>query len=215
MGHIKTLVLSIFAGLWIGIGGTVYLSVDNKIIGSFLFSIGLFVVVINKFNLFTGKVGYAIDNKPSYLLFLLIIWIGNFIGTFICAAAVNFTRISDKIGVSALEICRAKLNDNWISIFILSVFCGLLMHTAVNGYKMFNGGKDGESLGKYIAVILPVAVFILCGFEHCVASMFYFSLSGILTAKSIGYILIMTGVNALGGIIMAVGSKEMLKANRV
>ena len=46
----KYLIKSILAGIMIGIGGTIYLSLDNKIIGAFLFAIGLFIIVVKELN---------------------------------------------------------------------------------------------------------------------------------------------------------------------
>ena len=71
------LVKSILAGVMIGIGGTIFLSLENKIVGASLFAIGLFMIVINGFNFYTGKVGYIFDNKPKYLIEVFTIIIGN------------------------------------------------------------------------------------------------------------------------------------------
>ena len=60
--NIEILIKSILAGIMIGIGGTIYLSLDNKIVGSILFAIGLFIIVVYSFNLYTGKIGYLINN---------------------------------------------------------------------------------------------------------------------------------------------------------
>ena len=57
------LVKSILAGIMIGVGGTIFLSSSDKVIGATLFAIGLFMIVINGFNLYTGKVGYIFENK--------------------------------------------------------------------------------------------------------------------------------------------------------
>ena len=56
MNRIKTFVYAILAGVSIAIGGTVFLSVENKMIGALLFTVGLFTVCTFGFNLFTGKV---------------------------------------------------------------------------------------------------------------------------------------------------------------
>ena len=56
--YVDYLIKSIFAGIMIGIAGTVYLRVDNNIVGSFLFSIGLFVICMYGMILYSGKVGY-------------------------------------------------------------------------------------------------------------------------------------------------------------
>ena len=51
-------------------------------------------------------------------------------------------------------------------VTVLGIFCGLLMYIAVFGFAKSN---------KPIFIIMPVAFFILCGFNHCVADMFYLS----------------------------------------
>ena len=50
---------------------------------------------------------------------------------------------------------------------------------------------------------MGVMAFILCGFEHCVANMFYFSIAGIFSLKVFGYLLIMILGNSIGSIIIA------------
>jgi formate/nitrite transporter FocA (FNT family) len=71
---------AMLAGLMIGVGGTVYLSVNNPVIGSLLFTVGLFSILVFQMQLFTGKVGYLPDNKPKYLIDLIVIWLGNLNG---------------------------------------------------------------------------------------------------------------------------------------
>ena len=80
MQHLFDIVKGILAGLLISVGGTVYLSCESPVVGSIFFTIGLFVICEFGFNLFTGKCGYLTENKPSYLLFLLEVWVGNLIG---------------------------------------------------------------------------------------------------------------------------------------
>ena len=62
------LLKAILTGFAIGIGGIVNLSCDNRYMGAFLFGLGLFVILTFGLMLFTGKVGYAVENKPSYLI---------------------------------------------------------------------------------------------------------------------------------------------------
>ena len=57
-------------------------------------------------------------------------------------------------------------------------------------------------IGKYAGVFIGVPVFILCGFEHCVANMFYFTLAEAWSVKAAGYLLIMTLGNSLGGMLV-------------
>lgn len=181
----------------IAIGGTVFLSIENKVIGASLFSIGLFGVLIYNLNLYTGKICYLITNfNLKYIKELIITLIGNFIGACSVGFILRYTRIYDKIYEKSLILANTKLNDNILSIFILSIFCGLLMYYAVNGFK------KQTDFGKYLVVYLGVAVFILCGFEHCIANMYYFSVADIWSLKTLGYTGIMVLGNSIGSFII-------------
>lgn len=196
------LIKSILAGIMIGIGGTIFLSLDDKIIGSFMFAIGLFIIVSFSLNLFTGKVGYIFNNKPKYLVEVFLTLIGNFIGTFITGYVLSLTRISNVLFSKAQIMCKIKLNDSLLSIFLLAIFCGLLMYIAVNGYKTIT-----NSIGKNIIVFLSVAVFILCGFEHSIADMFYFTIANMYSSKTLLYLTIIIFGNATGGVIIPLSNK--------
>lgn len=195
----KYLLKSILAGIVIAIGGTIYLSIDNKILGSVFFTIGLFTVVVYSLNLYTGKIGYLVNNfNIKYIKELIITLIGNFIGTFFVGFILKFTRIYSLINEKAKVIVDIKLNDNILSILILSFFCGILMFLAVNGYKTL---KDS---GKYLAVFLSVIVFILCGFEHCIANMYYFTIANSYNLVALKYLLIMILGNSIGGVLIPI-----------
>ncbi len=74
--NIKNFIKGIYAGIMIGIGGTIYLSMSSKVLGAIFFSIGLMMICIFNMNLYTGKIGYIINNKKSYLLELLLSLLG-------------------------------------------------------------------------------------------------------------------------------------------
>lgn len=197
---------AVMTGFAIGMGGTVYLSCDNKYIGAFLFGTGLFVILTFGFNLFTGKVGYAVENAPSYLTELVITWVGNLLGTMIIAGMILYTRIAGTIIDKVHDICAAKLRDSYVSILILSFLCGMLMFIAADGYK-----KIENTVGKILAIFLPVMVFILSGYEHCVANMFYFTLAGVWSLNTLVYMLIMTMGNTLGGCFIPLVRKLLIQ----
>ena len=204
--NIEILIKSSLAGIMIGIGGTIYLSLDNKIVGSILFAIGLFIIVVYSFNLYTGKIGYLINNfNKKYIRELIITLIGNFIGTFFVGFVLRYTRIYTSISDKAKGLVDIKLNDTLISILILSFFCGILMYLAVNTYK------EVKDIGKYLAVFLGVIVFILCGFEHCIANMYYFSVSSTWSLNTLLYLLVMILGNSLGGILIPLCNKVIKK----
>ena len=149
------------------------------------------------FNLYTGKVGYILVNKINYLIELLLSLVGNLLGTFTIGTLMRFTRFQNYID-TATNIVNVKLNDNIISIFILAIMCGMIMYIAVNNYK-----KENDVIGKYMTIFMGVMAFILCGFEHCVANMFYFSIAGIFSLKVFAYLLVMILGNSVGSVIIA------------
>lgn len=191
------LLKGIYAGIMIGIGGCAYLAIKNPVAGSFLFSIGLLTICMYQMNLYTGKVGYVLINKFNYIYELLLSLVGNFIGTFIVGYLMRITRQKDLI-TKAIGMVNTKLSDNLLSIFILSLFCGMLMYIAVNNYK-----NSKNEIGKYIGIFMCVMAFILCGFEHCVANMFYIAISGLISFKALLYLLIMVLGNSCGSVIIA------------
>ena len=201
--NINILFKGIYAGMMIGIGGTVYLSISNSIIGAIFFSVGLLTICIYKMNLYTGMIGYIIENKLNYIVTLLLTLIGNFIGTMITSLLVLNTRIAN-LSVRAKEISSIKINDNYLSIFILSIFCGMLMYIAVNTFK-----KEKDSIVRYLSIFICVIVFILSGFEHCIANMYYISLAKLWSLKAVLSMLIMILGNSVGSIFIAIFNNKI------
>lgn len=187
----RVLSYSILAGCMIGLAGVVNLSVDNKFLGAFLFSFGLITILAQGLFLYTGKIG--IINLSTNERFLLpVIILGNFIGTNIIAWGVRFTRFGDVLNQNAQVIVQNKLADSWFSILLLSIGCGIMMYLAVKGWV--------ENSDSWLIVILPVMIFILFGFEHSIANMFYFAMAGEYSLKALGYIFIMLIGNAIGSL---------------
>ena len=184
--------LAIGAGIGISIGGTIYLCMENKTVGALFFTVGLYMIVLNGLFLYTGKIGYLVNEKPKYLITLLMTWLGNLCGTYIGAKLLLMTKLSS-IGDTAAAMCESKVNQPVAQAFILAIFCGLLMFVAVDGYK--------QSKNPLI-LFLCVAVFILCGFEHCIANMFYLSVGSCWSLRALGYIVVMTLGNSVGGMFI-------------
>lgn len=197
MEKARQFVSAILAGGMVGMGGVVYLSCANALLGSFLFAMGLFTVVVFQLHLYTGKIGYLPFRTPSYLIELAITWFGNLVGTFLIAKLVQSTRIFGKME-KVYTIVDTKLGDNFISVFWLAVCCGALMFIAVESYKMI----EGDGAMKVVAVFVPVSVFILSGFEHVIANMFYFSLADAWSMHTILAIIVMTIGNSVGGLLI-------------
>ena len=186
-------------GMLIGIGGCVSLSCDNKYLGSFLFSLGLFAIIQFGFGLFTGKVGYVPLRRAVYLSECLFTLLGNAFGTFVDAFLLNNTRIGGTISEKALGSVSTKLADTPLSTFILAVFCGMLMFLAVDNGRLSR--EEGGHIEKALGVVMCVMVFILCGFNHCIADMFYLFLTGEMVHAGVYLPLVIIG-NSLGGMLL-------------
>lgn len=184
---------SLLAGMCIAIGGAAFLSVDNKLIGSFLFSIGLLTICALEFNLFTGKVCYfgeSIDLKQ-----IIIIWVANFIGSIIIGVITRLS--SPQLIQVAQNICDKKLAEG-LKIMPLGFMCNVLIFIAVYGYKNIK-----HEIEKYLIIVMCVIVFIMSGYEHCVANMYYFTVAGYITIPTSFIYIIQNSIwNAIGGICM-------------
>ncbi|MCM1131950.1 MAG: formate/nitrite transporter family protein [Ruminococcus flavefaciens] len=204
---LKTFTKAILAGLMIGIGGIVYLSAENKVVGAFLFSFGLFTIVRAGFALYTGKVGYIPENKPKYILEVLVTFAGNVAGTGLTALILSFTRIWDKIHTTALGIMEGKIADSIPSRFVLGIFCGMLMYLAVENGK---NCRDKSDVSFVFGICVPVMIFILSGFNHSVADCFYY-FSASPNLQGALYILTVALGNAVGGMLIPATKKYIIK----
>lgn len=160
------MILSILAGLMIAIGGVINLSVGGAL-GAFMFSLGLLIVLIFKLELFTGKAGLLATNEMK-IGKLSEIWIGNFIGTAIVAILLTLTPKGVDLFEKSTQIVAIRNANDFYTNFVYGGFCGLMMYIAVSSYAL--GGLNP------VYAALPVAAFILCGFNHCVADMFYLNI---------------------------------------
>ena len=198
MKRSKVFLSAILAGLCVGYGGIVFLSLENKVIGAAAFTVGLFVICTFGFHLFTGKVCYVLQNDRDYAIDLPVIWLGNLIGTGLTAGIASLTRIAPAVREKAISLCQIKLNDSLFSLFLLGILCNILIYIAVDGYK-----SNPHELGKYLSLFFGVMIFILCGTEHCVADMFYFWMAGLWSGRAILSVLVLTLGNAVGGVLFA------------
>lgn len=182
----------ILAGIAIGLGGMVFLSSPTKIVGSILFSVGLFIILNFKLNLFTGKLCYVLEKK-NYTE-VLITLLGNLIGTFVFASLMIVAKGGELQEVAA-AMCEAKLLVPWWKVPILGFFCNVLIYIAVQGFNTFE-----TPISKFFAIIFGVVVFIMCGFEHSIADMFYFFYAQIYSWQSLLFIFLVVLGNLGGGI---------------
>ena len=177
----QILLRAFLAGIAISIGGCVYLACDVKWVGAIMFSVGLLTVVAFGFDLYTGKVGYVVENPPSYLKNILVIIIGNFIGCLFIGLMMPYD--------NAPALVDGKLALEWYTVIFKGLMCGILMFIAVDFYKQRK---------SFLAIFFCVPVFILAGFEHSIADMFYVCSAGAFSLDSLIFILLVLLGNAIG-----------------
>lgn len=194
----KMIVLGIFAGMFIGFAGiastTAGATIENqsisRLVSACVFPAGMAMVLIAGSELFTGNnlIIIALLQKKITLLEMLKNWlfvfIGNFIGAAFVAVLVVYAHIPDLYGGVLAEkmvgAAMSRVTQTYPEAFLRGILCNILVCIAV--WAAFAAKKVS---GKIMMSFLPVMVFVLCGFEHSIADM-YFGIAGILTAHEYG-----------------------------
>jgi formate transporter len=191
------LMLSIMAGVFIGLGA-VYFTVVNsdsslgfaagRVLGGVVFSLGLILVVLAGAELFTGNnflvMAWA-DGKIRTLEIARnwgIVYLGNFVGAFGIALLVVLANHGafggGTVGMQAIKIAAAKTALPLSEAFWKGVLCNLLVCL---GIWISTAGRT--VIDKIIAIVFPISAFVAAGFEHSVANM-YFIIAGMLFANT-------------------------------
>ena len=186
----KLLIMSFLAGLFIAFAALASTIVSagllanantfglGKLLQGFVFSGGLIFVVIGGAELFTGNslmIAALLANKISLGQLLRnwgLVYLGNLIGALFLAYCVSVSGIFDlnggQLGTSLAAIAATKTSLSFFPAVILGILCNILVCLAV--WCAF-GAKTTAS--KVLVIIFPVMFFVICGFEHSVANMFY------------------------------------------
>lgn len=194
----KMLVLGIFAGIYIGFAGiastTASATIENpsvaRLLSACVFPAGMAMVLIAGSELFTGNnlIIISLLEKKIKLTEMLKNWFfvfaGNFIGASFVAVMVVYAgipglydgRLAEKMVAAALT----RVNQTFPEAFARGVLCNILVCVAVWG--AFAAKKVS---GKLLMSFWPVMLFVLCGFEHSIADI-YFGVSGLLTMSKYG-----------------------------
>lgn len=165
MTMIKLIRSSIFAGIAIGTAGFGFLAsgvqsaVYGSLAGAVLFSFGLLTVVGYKLKLYTGTAGFIKKNEIGDLFMVLL---GNIVG---CLCVALLSRMSPlDMQSAAQKVLELRLGNGAVRCGLLAIGCGFIMTTAVHFARQ----------GQYLPLVFGVPLFIVCGFPHCVADVFYF-----------------------------------------
>lgn len=190
----RTLLLGVMAGAFISFGAAAssvsMYGISNtgisRTIGGVVFPIGLMMIILIGGELFTGNclmITGAMDKRYSALLVvknLALVFVSNLAGALLTAVLIvnsgqlNFSE--NALGAYVIKTAVSKAGLPFGTAFISGILCNILVCAAV---FMAAGAKDAA--GKVWSIFFPIFVFVICGFEHCVANMYYLS-AGIFAA---------------------------------
>ncbi len=185
---------AMLAGMYIAFGFYGYIVVSSgfsatnytflgKLLGAMVFPVGIVLVIVAGSDLFTGNcllsLGYF--NKRYQFLPVLknlaIVWLGNFLGAVVFVVILYYSRIAETIdiGQTVASIAQNKVSLGFIEAMMRGILCNIAVSLAV--YMSYSTKSIS---GKILSAVLPVFLFVLSGFEHCVANMFILPLSSLL-----------------------------------
>ena len=203
---IKKIIKAILAGFIIGIAGAMFIIAKSQaynVIPSLVFPVGLFLICVFSFNLYTGKVGFVFDKEKNIkIIDLLIMLVGNFIGAILFG--LIFTAIfnnNDAIKITTDGVIDSKFGNltfvNIMLVLLKSTLCGLFVYIAV---FLFN--KAESFGGKVLAIWIPIFTFVYLGLDHSIANMFYMSALNNYSLNALVFIVIAIIGNSLGAILL-------------
>ncbi len=200
MPLLKLILRAAFAGMMIasGASGSLVASLGvqtagaSKLLSGVVFPVGLMMVVMTGAELFTGDclmiMGTA-DKRhkiTELLRTLFFVYIGNFIGAVFIAFAVfeagQLDLSGGALGAYTLKVALSKVSFSFGQAFISGVLCNILVCFAV---IMALCAKDVT--GKLLACFFVILLFVVSGFEHCVANMYYVT-AGLFCKLNDGYV---------------------------
>ncbi len=196
MGFSKTMVLAILAGAFIALGAAFSTTATagsnlpygmTRLLAGITFSLGLILVIVGGAELFTGNnlivMAWA-NKKISTRMVLrnwLLVYVGNMIGAISIAILIFLSKQylfgKGTVLINIMNIAQAKCLTGFVEGIALGVLCNILVCLAV--WLCFSATSV---TGKIISVIFPITAFVACGFEHCIANMYFVPLGLLIKA---------------------------------
>ena len=182
----KMLLLGVLAGMFIALAGvgatiapaTMLTASAAKLVGAAVFPAGLAMVLLAGSELFTGNcliIISVLEKEAKVAAMLknwLFVYIGNFIGSILVAALTvysgTFSLFGDAAAASIIKTAVAKVSLSFPDALLRGILCNFLVCVAV---WMTFAAKDVA--GKVAGLFFPIMLFVVCGFEHSIANMFY------------------------------------------
>lgn len=182
----KMIALGILAGMFIAVGGvtsnTAIHSLTNvslaRVLSGAVFPIGLLMIVLVGGELFTGNclmVMAVLDKKIRFshlIRNLVVVFLSNLAGSLIMDIIIffsgNLNYSGGALGAFTIKVALDKASIAPIPGIASGILCNFLVCMAI-----LKGTAAQDVIGKIMATWFPVFVFVLNGFEHIVANMYY------------------------------------------
>lgn len=182
----KMIALGILAGMFIALGAATSNTAVHTIkdvglartLAGAIFPVGLMMIVFIGGELFTGNclMIMAVINKrikvSQMLRNLCVVFLSNFIGSFIIVLIINYCGnldfTSGALGAYTIKVALGKVTLSPAKAVLSGILCNILVCIAI---LMATACKD--AIGKIFAIWFPIFAFVIGGFEHIVANMYY------------------------------------------
>lgn len=192
----KIILLSIFAGMFIAFGAAgssvaahnIEVPGLSRLVTGLVFPVGLMMVILTGAELFTGNCMFVMGvlekkiTAKKMMEVLLLAYFGNLIGGVLIAILISqsgqFDYTSGLLGAYTIKVASGKVALTFTKALISGILCNVLVCTAV-----FIAGSATDIIGKLFSVFFPILIFVVSGFEHSVANMYYIP-AGILATKN-------------------------------
>ncbi|WP_101722607.1 formate/nitrite transporter family protein [Eggerthella timonensis] len=163
----------------------------QRMVGGVCFCLGLVLVLCCGAELFTGNILMVCAKASKRIGWALllrnwaIVWIGNLAGALVALALVFLANVAamngGAVGEAFVSVAAGKVAPDWATLFFKGVMCNILVCLAV-----WIGFSARTVVDKVIGIILPISAFVACGFEHCVANMFFLPMGLLLNSMGVG-----------------------------
>ena len=197
---LKVFVLAIFAGMFIGFGAAgsslAVHNIDNvgvaRLVAGVVFPVGLMMVLLTGAELFTGNCLFimgTVEKKFSVatlVKILVLVYLGNFVGGVLLSGMIlasgQWDYTAGLLGAYTIKVAAGKAVIPFGKAIISGILCNILVAGAV-----FMAVCAKDIIGKLFCAFFPIMLFVVCGFEHCVANMYYIP-AGIMAASNDNYV---------------------------
>lgn len=193
-------ILGVFAGMFVAFGAACSMAASHaiadaslaKLCAGVVFPVGLMMIVLMGGELFTGDclmilgVMHGKYTIERMLRKLSLIWVSNFVGALLVvgliALSAQLALNGGLLGAYTIKVAVGKTSLSIATCFFSGIICNIIVCATV---LMAYGAND--VIGKIGAIFFPIFLFVIGGFEHCIANMYYLP-AGLLAAQNEGYL---------------------------